>query len=94
MPTPVSCRMSNPRLNPQTCTSTRFRDVEMPAQTHPAQSPSFVEMGIGAFEMFAALAQQPLPAAAPNPPAIGIHRLARSRFAFTSCVARDSGSEM
>ena len=30
VPTPVSCRMSNPRLKPQTCTSTRFRMLGCP----------------------------------------------------------------
>ena len=52
-----------------------LQDVGMPAQMHPAHAPDFVEMRIGAFEPFTALAQQPLPAGAPNPPTIGIHRV-------------------
>ena len=54
----------------------------MPAQMHPAHAPGFVERRIGAFEPFTALAQQPLPAGAPNPPTIGIHRLACRRLPF------------
>ena len=41
----------------------------MPAQMHPAHAPGFVEMRIGAFEPFTALAQQPLPALVHNPSA-------------------------
>ena len=45
----------------------------MPAQVHAPQAPSGVEMRIGTFEAFTAPTQQPLPARAANPPAVGIH---------------------
>ena len=51
-------------------------DVGMAAQIHPAQPPGFVEMRVGAFEAFAATAQRSPAVRAPNPPPIGIHRVA------------------
>ena len=46
-------------------------------QIELAQPAGFVEMSIGTFQSFAALAQQPLPAVALNPPPIGLYRVAR-----------------
>ena len=48
----------------------------MPA-VHSVQPPGFVEMRVGAFETFATPAQLSPPTRAPNPPPIGIHRVAR-----------------
>ena len=53
-----------------------LEDVGMAAQIHAAQPSGFVEMGVGTFTSFAALAQQPLPAGALNPPPIAVHRVA------------------
>ena len=54
-------------------------DVPMAAQMEPAQSAGFVEMRVGRFKSFAALAQQPLAAGTLNPSPIAIHRVARLR---------------
>ena len=48
-------------------------DVGVPPQMYPAQAPGLVEMGVGSFEPFAALAQQPPTAGPPDPPPVRIH---------------------
>lgn len=53
-----------------------LEDVRMVAQIDPAPPSGFVQMRVGTFEPLAALAQQPLPAGALNPPPVGIHRVA------------------
>ena len=58
-----------------------LQDVGMPAQMHPAQPPGLVQMRVGAFELFAPLPWQALPARPPNPP-VG-HRVADRRFLFS-----------
>ena len=46
--------------------------VGVSAQMHAAQSPGFVEVGVGTLEPFTPLAQQALPAGAPNAPPVGV----------------------
>ena len=54
--------------------------VGVSAQMHAAQSPGFVEMGVGTLEPFTALAQQVLPASAPNAPPVGVDGRPRRRL--------------
>ena len=56
-------------------------DVGMPAQMHAAHPAGLVEMRVGPFHQLAPLPQQPFPARAANPPAVGIHRVPRRRLA-------------
>ena len=69
-----------PEIEPAGVHEHALQDVGMSAQVHASHAPGVVEMRIGAFEPFTALAQQPLPAGAPNPPTIGIHRVACLRL--------------
>ena len=52
-----------------------FQDVGMSAQMHAAHAAGVIEMGVGPFQQFAPLPQQPFPARASDPPPIGIHRV-------------------
>ena len=80
MPTPISCRMTSPRLKPPAWISTRLRMLVCAAQVRPPHPAGLVEMGEGAFEQLAAVSQQPLAARAADAPTIGVDGVARVRL--------------
>ena len=59
-----------------------FQDVGMPAQMHAAHPAGLVEMRVGPFQQLAPLPQQPFPACASDPSAVGIHGVPRRRLAL------------
>ena len=58
-----------------------LQDVVVSAQMHPPHPSGFEQMREGAFEPFPTLPQQPVAAGAPDPAAVGIHRIASGRLA-------------
>ena len=58
-----------------------FQDVGMPAQMDAAHPAGLVEMGVGPFQQFVPLPQQPCPEHAPNPRSVGMHRVPRRGLA-------------
>ena len=77
VPTPISVRMSRPKLKGARVDEQSFADVGVPAQMHPLHAPGLVEMGVGAFEAFATLALQGSAPCAADAAAIGVHRVSR-----------------
>ena len=59
-----------------------FQNVGMPAQMDAAHPAGLIEMRVWPFHQLAPLPQQPFPACASDPPAVGIHRVPRRRLAL------------
>ena len=57
--------------------------VGVSAPMHAAQSPGFVEVGVGTLEPFPTLPQQATPADAPNAPPVGADGRQRRQYAGT-----------
>ena len=77
--------MRKPRLKPQ---GVHRKALGVAAQMHPAQAPGFVEMGVGALQVFAALAQQALPPRRPEC-AAGFHTRRRAPTVCPASTVQD-----
>ena len=62
-------------------------DVRVPPEMYPAHAPGLVEMGVGSFEAFAALAQQPSSTGPPDSPPVGIHGVTGGELAAPASPA-------
>ena len=71
-----------PEVEPADVNEQTLENVGVSTQVHAAHPARLVEMRVGAFEPLAALPQQPLPARATDPSAVGRHGLLGRRLAL------------